>query len=461
MGFDLQQLLSERRGENFSLYAEHINPQLVRVLRSIGYDRFYQRGEGAYLYDDQGRRYLDFLAGFGVFALGRAHPALKKALHDAIDADLPSLVQMDAALLPGVLAEELLKRCHDGMGRVFFTNSGTEAVEAALKFARHATGRSKILYCDHAFHGLTYGSLSANGGKEFRENFGPYLPGFEQVAFGDAGALEKALRARDVAGFIIEPIQGKGVNVAPASYFEQVAESCKRYGTLLITDEVQTGLGRTGRFWAHEHYGIRPDIITTSKALSGGFIPVGAMISSSEVSDRVYSSMERAVVQSSTFKNNPLAMVAALATLSVIDDEDLIERARLTGELLQKELASLVDRFEFFHAVRGQGLMIGLVFGEPKSLRLRSRFRMLEAAHKGLFSQIILGPLFSRHGVLTQVAGDKMNVIKILPPLISGHDEVRYFVESLEDVLVDAHKSSSLVYEFGKTLVKASLRREP
>ena len=459
MGFDLHELMQRRSGENFKLYGENLNPQLVRVLRSIGFDRLYTRAEGAYLFDDQGRRYLDFLAGFGVFSIGRSHPVLKKALHDAIDADLPSLIQMDAALLPGLLAEALLARCQDNMGRVFFTNSGAEAVEAALKFARYATGRPRVIYCDHAFHGLTYGPLSANGGTEFRKGFGPLLPGFDEVPFGDSARLETELARGDVAAFIFEPIQGKGVNMAPVEYFERVQSLCERYGTLVIADEVQTGLGRTGRMWAHEHYGMRPDIITTSKALSGGYIPVGAMISTTKISDAVYSSMERALVHSSTFKNNQLAMVAGLATLSVIDDEGLVEQARITGAAFLDGLAPLVERYEFFHSVRGMGLMIGLEFGEPKSLRLRSKFKMLEMAHKGLFSQLIVGPLFQRHGILTQVAGDEMNIVKLLPPLICTQTEVDYFVAALDDVLNDAHRNSSLIFEFGKTLVKASLQR--
>jgi ornithine--oxo-acid transaminase len=459
MGFDLKELLASRAGENLKLYGRNINPQLVRVLRSIGFDREYVRAEGVYLYDSDGRRYLDLLSGFGVFALGRAHPVLKRALHDAIDADLASLVQMDAALLPGLLAEALLARCGPQMGRVFFTNSGAEAVEAALKFARLSTKRSRVVFCDHAFHGLTFGALSANGGSEFRRGFGPLLPGFQQVPFGDAGALERALSKRDVAAFVVEPIQGKGVNMAPLSYWDAAQELCRRYGTLLIVDEVQTGLGRTGKLWAHEHYGLVPDIITTSKALSGGFVPVGAMICSTAASDAVYSSMERALVHSSTFKGNVLAMVAGLATLSVLDDEDLIDRARVTGDAMAKALAPLVERYEFFHEVRGQGLMIGLVFGEPKSFKMRSRFKLLETMHKGLFSQLVVGPLFQRHGILTQVAGDRMNVVKLLPPLIWTQDEVDYFVASLDDVLADAHRNA-LVFEFGKTLAKAALGRD-
>jgi ornithine--oxo-acid transaminase len=460
MGFDLAALLASRQGENFQLYSRHINPQLVRVLRSIGFDRFYERAEGAYLYDSAGRRYLDFLSGFGVFALGRAHPVLKAALHAAIDRDLPNLVQLDAALLPGLLAEELLKRCPPGMGRVCFANSGAEAVEAALKFARLATGRPRVAFCDHAFHGLTYGALSVNGGDEFRHGFGPLLPGFVKVPFGDADALERELARRDVAAFIVEPIQGKGVHVANAAYWDAVQASCRRHGTLLIVDEVQTGLGRTGKLWAHEHWGVVPDMMTVSKALSGGFVPVGAMICSPEVSNRIFSSMERAFVHSSTFKNNQLAMVAGLATLQVIDDEELVDRARVTGEAFVKALEPLVERYELFHGVRGRGLMIGLEFGEPRTRALRARFKVLEAARKGLFSQLIVGPLFQRHGILTQVAGDAMNVVKLLPPLTIGQEEVDAFTEALDDVLRDAHRNSSLVFEFARTLARGSLRRD-
>jgi ornithine--oxo-acid transaminase len=460
MSFDLQELIARRREENFQLYARNINPQLVRVLRTLGFDRRWARGEGAYLYDDEGERYLDLLSGFGVFALGRSHPAIIEALHQALDAELPSLVQLDAPLLAGIAAEELLKRCHPSMGRVFFSNSGSEAVEAALKFARCATGRPRVCYASHGFHGLTLGSLSVNGGDEFRKGFGPLLPGFAEVPFGDAGALEAELAKRDVAAFVVEPIQGKTLELAPASYWDSVQQLCRKHGTLLVVDEVQTGLGRTGKLWAHEHWGIVPDLMTVSKALSGGFVPVSAMICSQEVSDRVYSSMDRSVVHSSTFKNNGLAMVAALATLQTIDDEELVDRARQMGDAFEKALAPLVERYELLHEVRGKGLMIGLCFGEPRSLRLRARYKAVEAARGGLFSQLIIGPLFQRHRILTQVAAHGVNVVKLLPPLVVTQEDLDWFVGALDDVLADAHSSSSLVYEFGKTLAKGSLRRD-
>ena len=459
MPFELDKVLQQRKGENFSLHAKYINPQLARVLGTIEFDRFYVKGEGCYLIDDEGGRYLDFLSGFGVFALGRSHPAIVGALHDALDADLPNLVQMDCSLLAGLLAEELVKRSHPGIERVCFTNSGAEAIESAIKFARAATKRTRILYCDHAFHGLTTGALSLNGGKEFRSGFGPLLPGVDMVPFGDIGALARELRKGDVAAFVIEPIQGKGVNLAPDDFWPEAQALCHRHKTLLVLDEVQAGLGRTGTFFCHEQFGITPDIITVSKALSGGYVPVGAMLSTAAVSDAVFSSMDRAVVHSSTFASNQLAMVAGLATLAAFDDEEILDRVQRTGKAFTKSLAPLVERYEFLHEVRGRGLMIGLVFGEPTTPSLRRRFRMIEAMRPALFSQMMVVPLFHRHKILTQVAADNMNVVKLLPPLIAGDDEVELFADALDDVLASAERGSSLLFEFGMTMAKGTLHR--
>ena len=244
------------------------------MLHAIGFDKVYARGEGAYLYDDDGDDYLDMLAGFGVFALGRHHPVVRQAMHDVIDADLADLTQFDAPPLAGPLAEALLAKAPH-LDRVYFGNSGTEAVEAALKFARYATGRSRIIYCDHAFHGLTAGSLSVNGASEFRKGFGPLLPD-TAIPFGDLAALERELRRGDVAGFLIEPIQGKGVAVSPPGFLPAAQDLLREHKALLIADEVQTGIGRTGDFFAYQHDGVEPDIVAAAKALSGGYIPVGA-----------------------------------------------------------------------------------------------------------------------------------------------------------------------------------------
>ena len=459
MPFDVSKALQERHGDNFRLHTRIMNPQLVRVLKTIGFDRYYVRGEGCYLYDDRGERYLDLLAGFGVYALGRSHPGVKAALHQAIDLDLPNMVQMDCALLPGLLAEELVRRSHAGIERVYFCNSGAEAVETAIKFARHATGRSRILYCDHAFHGLTTGALALNGGKEFRDEFGPFLPGCTQVPFGDLGALRRELRRGDVAAFVVEPIQGKGVNEASEDYWRAAQEACHSYKALFVTDEVQTGLGRTGRFFAHERWSLQPDIVTVSKALSGGYVPVGAVLCSDRVFSSVYSSIEKALVHSTTFGRNQLAMVAGLATLSAFDEERIVEGADATGRLLRKGLGEMVERYEMLHEVRGKGLMIGLEFGEPTSRVLRRRWSVIERMRPALFSQAIVVPLFHRHRILTQVAADGVNVVKLLPPLIAGPEEVDYFLGALDDVLRDAHEGPGLLLEFGRTVARSSIRR--
>jgi ornithine--oxo-acid transaminase len=458
MPFDVARTFAERSGENFALHEHYMNHQLARTLRTLGFDRNYVRGEGCYLYDDTGARYLDFLSGFGVYALGRSHPAVKASLHQALDLDLPNMVQMDCALLPGLLAEQLIARSHQGISRAFFCNSGAESIEAAIKFARHSTQRPKILYAEHAFHGLTTGALALNGGKEFRKGFGELLASVA-VPFGDLDALELQLRSQDVAAFIVEPIQGKGVYCATPEYWRAAQELCRRYGTLLVTDEVQTGLGRTGKFFCHEHWGLEPDIITISKALSGGFVPIGAMLTTEKIFASVYDSMEDALKHSTTFGRNQLAMVAGLATLAAFDDEDIVGHAERTGADLQDKLRGLAERYELIHDVRGLGLMIGIEFGQPQSRPAGRRFRTLERLRTGMFSQTVVVPLFHRHRIITQVAADNVNIIKLLPPLISGPAEVDYFVQALDDVMADAHRGSGLTYEFGRTMARGALKR--
>ncbi|MBA0052294.1 aspartate aminotransferase family protein [Streptomyces sp. AJS327] len=451
-GFDLTALLAERGAERYELHRRHLNHQLPRMLHTIGFDQVYERAEGAYFYDAEGRDYLDMLSGFGVMALGRHHPVVRRALHDVLDAELPDLTRFDCSPLPGLLAERLLAHA-PGLDRVFFGNSGTEAVETALKFARHATGRPRVLYCPHAFHGLTTGALSVNGERGFRAGFEPLLPD-TPVPLGDLAALERELRHGDVAALIVEPVQGKGVRPAPPGYLRAARERLRRHGALLIVDEVQTGLGRTGDFFAHQHEeGVDPDLVCVAKALSGGYVPVGATLGKEWIFKRVYSSRDRVLVHSASFGANAQAMAAGLATLAVLDDERLVERARDTGELLRSRLAALVGRYELLHEVRGRGLMIGIEFGRPDSLRLRGRWSALQAARKGLFAQTVVVPLLRRHRVLTQVSGDHLEVIKLLPPLIITEREVDRFVDAFTQLMDDAHEGG-LLWEFGRTLVR-------
>jgi ornithine--oxo-acid transaminase len=450
--FDLARLLTERGGERYELHRRHGNTQLPRMLHAIGFDKIYVRGDGCFLYDDDGTEYLDMLAGFGVFALGRNHPVVRTAIHQVVDAGLADLTQFDAPPLAGLLAEDLLSRVPH-LDRVYFGNSGTEAVEAALKFARYATGRPRVVYCDHAFHGLTAGSLSVNGADEFRGGFGPLLPD-TAVPLGDLKALERELRRGDVAGFLIEPIQGKGVAVAPPGYLAAAQDLLRRHKALLIADEVQTGIGRTGDFFAFQHDGVEPDIVAAAKALSGGYIPVGATLARDWIFQKVYSSMDRVLVHDSTFGSNAQAMAAGLATLHVLDTEGVVENARRIGDILRARLAELVPRYELLREVRGRGLMIGVEFGRPSSLKLRAPWTALQVARKGLFAQTIVHALFHRHQILTQVSGDHLEVIKLIPPLTIGEAEVDRFVDAFVDVMDEAHRGSGLVWGFGKTLIK-------
>ena len=455
MAFDLADLLATRHGEGYALAEQYLNPQLSRTLHAIGFDRAYERAEGAYLYDADGHRYADFLAGFGVFGVGRNHPVVIRALHQMLDAGLADLVQFDCALLPGLLAERLLAKA-PGLDRVYFGNSGTEAVEAALKFARYATGRRRIIYCDHAFHGLTTGSLSVNGAAEFRSGFAPLLPD-TMIPFGDLDALAAELRKGDVAALLIEPIQGKGVHVVPPGFLAAAATLLHEHGALLICDEVQTGLGRTGRFFGYQHEDVQPDIVTVAKALSGGFVPVGATLAKDWIFQKVYSSMDRVLVHDSTFGSNAAAMAAGLAALSVIDDEDLVGNAERTGAALRDALQLLVDKYEMLTEVRGRGLMIGLEFGRPKGIRPRAAWTALQAARVGLFAQMVVVALFDRHRILTQVPGDHIEAIKLLPPLIIGEAEVELFRDSFQDVMEDAGRGSGLIWDFGQTLIKQAV----
>jgi ornithine--oxo-acid transaminase len=454
----LLELLAERRGESFALHERYLNTQHAKVLRTIGFDRRYVRGEGPYLWDDEGNRYLDLLSGYGVFALGRNHPAIVAALREVLEGELPSLVQMDVSLLAGILAERLVATFPGGLDKVFFANSGAEAVEASIKFARYATGRPGIVYCEHAFHGLTMGAVSLNGDDIFQQGFGPMLPGCQRIPFNDLAALERALAARDVAAFIVEPIQGHGVHVAGPNYLREAARLCKQHGTLFVADEVQTGLGRTGRMWAVEHWGAEPDMILMAKALSGGFVPVGAVGMRKEVFDKLFSSMIRAPIQGSTFSKNNLAMAAGIATLRVMKEENLVEHAAKLGEGLIGDLRALVDKHEFLHEVRGKGMMIALEFGEPRSLTLRAAWKLLETAQPGLFSQMITIPLFQRHRILSQVAGHNSNVVKFLPPLVISEEDRRAIRSACDEVIGDAHKVPGSIWDLGKTLAGHALK---
>jgi ornithine--oxo-acid transaminase len=458
MPLDIATLLAENAGQNYALHREHINPRFATVLRTIGFDRCYREARGSWLWDLDGQSYLDLLSGYGMFALGRNHPAIRTALADFLELEAPSLVQMEAPLLSGLLAAELKKRVPEELDTVYFTNSGTEGVETAIKFAHCATGRPAIVYCEHAFHGLSNGSLSLNGDDTFRDGFAPLMPDCRRVPFNDLPALERALADRDVAAFVVEPVQGKGVTVPDEHYLRDAAEICRRHDTLFVADEVQTGIGRTGRFLALEHdAGVVPDILVLSKALSGGYVPVGAVLTRRAIYDRVFSSLERSVVHSSTFGQGSLAMVAGLATLNAIDEEDAIGNARRIGGYLLEKLEALVPRCEFLKEVRGRGMMIGIEHGPPAGRALKTAWSIVHKMDESLFPQAVVIPLMDDHRIVTQVAGHHMDVIKLLPPLNLSREDADIFLAAFETVMTDLEKFPGPAWDLLTRMGKFSL----
>jgi ornithine--oxo-acid transaminase len=442
-------ILAERTGEELALNDRYLNPQMGRILRTLGFDKVWTGGEGAHLIDSDGERYLDLFGGYGVFAVGRNNPEVIAALRETLDARTGNMPQLGVTLLSGVLAEQLVARAPDRLAAMVPANSGTEAVEAAIKIARAATGRSRVLYAEHAFHGLTLGALSINGNVEFRDGFGPLLADCQAVPFGDEAALASELARGDVAALVLEPVQGKGVNLPPAGYLEAAQRLCRDAGALFVCDEVQTGVGRTGRFLALEHWSLEPDIVCVAKALSGGYVPIGAVLVSRPVFDSVFDGMERAVRHGSTFGGNDLAAAAALATLRVLDAERLVERAERLGQMLLELTRPLADEFEVVREVRGLGLMWAIEFGPPSGAVGRRLWERVERRQPGLFSQLITVPLFHRHHIFCQVAGHHMNVIKALPALTISEQEIERFAAALRETIAEAERYPAALARFG------------
>ena len=454
--FDLKSLVESRKGENYELHEKYMNRTFVKVLKTIGFDKCFLRGEGCYLYDLEGKDYLDFISGYGVYGLGRNHPVVGKAIKDAIDMKLSNMVQLNCALLSGLLAEELVKRLGGKRDAVFFCNSGTEANEGAVKFARAYTHRPRVLSQKGGYHGLTYGSLSLTVNKHFQEGFGEMVPGFGCVPYDDLDALEAELKKGDVAAFIVECVQGHGVRIPAPEYLPKAQELCRKYGTLFICDEVQTGLGRTGKMFAFQHWNLDPDIVTVAKTLSGGYVPVGAFVTTRAIHQAAFSTLEKCVIHSTTFGRNALAMVAGLASLSVLDSENMVERCAEAGKKIVEKVNALREKHEYIKEARGMGLMIAIEFQEPKSLLKKASWKALKMANNALFTQMIVTSLIDKHRIITQVTDHSMDVLKILPPYISSDAEIDRFVNALDDVLSSAGNITGPLWKFGMRLLASS-----
>lgn len=425
---------------NSIAYGQYVNRQWVNLLTLLEMNVEYVRCEGAELFTSGGQRILDFLSGYCVHNTGHNHPAIVAALVDELEKCGPVMLQSSAPELAGRLAERLCSLAGGRVSRVFFANSGSEGIETAIKFARASTRRAGLLSCERSFHGLTCGALSLMDGRYWRNDFEPLLGQVGIVPFGDLSKLELELATRKYAAFFVEPIQAEGgIRVPDQTYLKQAQTMCRKYGTLLVADEVQTGMFRTGAFLSSQRFGIEPDIIILAKALSGGLVPVSAVLMSEEVHSSVFSSFKRSIVHATTFGENSLSMRAGLATLDVLEGEKLGQRATETGLLLKEQLMRRLSGYELIKDIRGEGLLLGIEFAAPQSLSLRVPFEAFARVHPAMFGQILVMRLFRDHGILTQVCGNDFMVLKVAPPLVVTDDQGAQFVSAVEEVVEEAH----------------------
>ncbi len=427
-----------------SNYQDHVNPQWVTLLNLLGMNVEYERCLGTELFAKDGRRYLDFLSGYCVHNAGHNHPDIIQALKDEIDRCGPNMLQSHVPEIAGQLAQRLCELAGGDLQKVFFGSSGSEGVEAAIKFARATTGRSGIVYAKSSFHGLTNGALSLMNDAFWREGFGPLLPDTFGVPFGDTAALETALASKRHAAFIVEPLQAEGgIKVPSRDYLQAAQEACRRTGTLFVLDEVQTGMYRTGTFLAAHQFDVQPDMVVLAKALSGGLMPVSAVLMTDKIYHSVYSSLKRAIVHTSTFSENSLSMRAGLATLDVLEREQLGPRALRLGEEFRAKLRRELADFDMVNDVRGMGLLSGIEFVPPKKLAFRAMYEAFNKIHPAMFGQIVVMRMFREKGILTQICGNNFMVLKAAPPLIVTESQLDQFVEGIRDVIEMAQTSPS------------------
>ena len=397
----------------FSLFERHVNPGLAALLRFTGLDRVEDRAEGVWVWDTEGKRYLDFLGLYGALNLGHRHPRVVEAVKRQLDR-MPMSTRLMVAEPTARLAARLAEITPGDLSMTFFSNSGTEAVEAAFKLARAATGRKKIVTTEGGFHGKTLGSLSLTPREGYQAPVRPLVPEVETVPFGDLEAAEAAIDDA-TAAVIVEPIQGEGgIRVPPAGYLRGLRELTRARGALMILDEVQTGMGRTGRLWAAEWEGVAPDLMTSAKALGGGVMPIGATIGTPEVFEIF---KENPLFHSSTFGGNPLAAAAALAALEVTLEEELPARAEAMGGYLMERLKELVAAWpQFIAEVRGRGLLVGVEFTDAD------------------IGAVVISELAGR-GVLTAFGLNDPKVMRLEPPLIVGEKEIDLALDALSESL--------------------------
>ncbi len=403
--------------EAYENYKNYVNPPLARVMKLSG-SPVEVRAQGCTVWDQNGKAYLDFAGGYGVFTLGHSHPKVIAAVKAQMELMSLSGKTMFNIML-GRASKRLAELAPGDLQISFFGNSGAEAVEGAIKLARKASGRTKIVATNNAYHGKTLGALSASGRDYFKSAYAPLLEGVAHAQYGVADGLEELLA--DAAAFIVEPVQGEGgVNVPPAGYLREVRALCDRTGALFVADEVQTGLGRCGMLFGCNRDGVVPDVMTLAKGLSGGIIPVGAYIARPGVWNAAYA--KDPVMHTSTFGGNELACAAALAAMDALIEEDLVENARARGEELLSGARELARKYPaVVKEARGLGLLVGV-----------------ELTSEGYGGWII--PEMVKRGVTAAWTLNMQRVIRLEPPLVVTQGEVERALDALEAGLATAQE---------------------
>ncbi len=402
------------RASVVSDYSEHLNPGLAKLMQFAGFG-VEVSAEGMYITDQDGREYLDFLGGYGVFSLGHRHPDVLKAVVDQLQKQ-PLSSKTFFNPVQGALARRLAEVAPEGLKYTFFSNSGTEAVEAALKMARAATGRTGFVSTEGGYHGKTLGALSVTGREKYRKPYQPLVPGASFVPYGDLAAAEAAIN-ETTAAFIVETVQGEGgVHVAPPGYLAGLRAACDRAGALLIADEVQTGLGRTGKWFGCDHEGVRPDLMTLAKALGGGVMPIGATMGTAAVWNKVFA--DNPLTHTSTFGGNPLACAAGLAVLDIMERDNLVERVATQGDRLQAALREAFKDQPLVAEVRGQGLLIGVEFAEDE------------------VGELVIAQMMKR-GVIAAYTLNNPRVIRIEPPFLVTDEQIEHAVSCLKESVAE------------------------
>jgi ornithine--oxo-acid transaminase len=449
--------LSAEVSPSTSNYNDYVNPQWVTLLSLLGMNVGYDRCLGCELFTKDGRRVLDFLSGYCVHNTGHNHPYIIQALKDELDRCGPAMLQSHVPEIAGELARRLCELAGGGLEKVSFGSSGSEGVEAAIKFARATTGRASIVYAKSSFHGLTNGALSLMNDAYWRAGFGPLLPDTIGVPFGDTDALEEALAGKRQAAFIVEPLQAEGgIHVPTQAYMQRAQEFCRETGTLFVLDEVQTGMFRTGTFLAAHQFDVQPDMVILAKALSGGLVPVSAVLMTNKIYRAVYSSLKRAIVHTSTFSENSLSMRAGLAALDVLEREQLGTRALELGDLFRRRLRTELAGFDMVKEVRGMGLLNGIEFVPPKTLAFRALFEAFNKIHPAMFGQVLVMRMFREKGILTQICGNNFMVLKAAPPLTVTREQLDEFVAGIRDV-VELAQSSLAFWTEALAMVRRSV----